>query len=119
MTEPASNPEPPAAEPAPVAQPAPVTQPAPPARKLVVRQWVRSHPLQLVAVLLVGLVLGCCLGGVVGIVAAHHMREFDRHSRMGDHRGDPRRPDIRRPGAPGFGDRQLPAPTATASPKAS
>ena len=96
MTDPSGDPAPqPPAEPTPQPPTAPAMPPPPAAERPTVQQpvtqqpsqWkrtVRSRPLQLVAVGLLGVLLGCLLGGGVAAVAFRHFdhgRDFGRNEK--------------------------------------
>jgi hypothetical protein len=111
------------AAPAPAPHPAPAPPPpAPPGPPPPPPRWAwgpnrpRRGPLLLVLVGVVGLLLGCLVGGGIGFVAGHFTDRAGHHARFDNPRPYPGGPGFRRPlHGPGVGPVQPPAP-ATPSP---
>jgi hypothetical protein len=114
--EPATGPVPPAAPPPPppAAPPGVGWAPQPPPGPGWPRPWQRRRPLGLlVAVGVVGVLLGCLLGGAVTLVATHLHDGWHGQVRQGPVYG-PRNGGPVFPGnRPGFPGRRLPVPAPT------
>jgi len=120
QTPPAAGPVPPTAPPPPppAAPPGAGWAPQPPPGPGWPRPWQRRRPLGLlIAVGVVGVLLGCLLGGAVTLVATH-LHDGWRHGpvRQGPVYGPGNRGPVFPDNRPGFPGRRLPAPAPTVSP---